>query len=540
MTRPSEETEDFVQSLEECTGASTPPVRSFLNWEEVRVMQQGGISFGSHTLHHTLLRNSSPRATEIEIRLSREELIDRLGAQVGSFSYPWGVSNALLEKQARESGYSCAVTVKAGIISSETNPWLVPRIAISNSMLRNSSQKLDPGRAQLSFAKNVVAVALSRLKRTLPTHSRIRIAFLIDQIDGWEGGTERHLHTLLNKLDRKYFDPELICNFRYAQVPAESFPCPVHFICAEDKRLSGASTLVRLVRLLRRIRPDIVQTYFPESNTLGIVAARLANVRVSIGTSRNLDYRTRFRDQIALRLAGKLAKSWQCNSQAVSEYVLDQFKMAPEKIEILPNAVDLSRFTPFRREDRAELRRQLGLNANGPIVVSVANLRPVKDLATLIAAARLVHVRLPAAQFVIVGEGPLCGQLQQQVSQASLTGVVRLVGLQSDVLPYLASADVGVLTSHSEGSSNSVLEYMAMGLPTVVSDIPPNRELVEGVFFVPGDVASLAEALVELWRDPPTIQRLAERNHRAALQYGVEELVRRAEGYYNRLVPATY
>jgi glycosyltransferase involved in cell wall biosynthesis len=164
----------------------------------------------------------------------------------------------------------------------------------------------------------------------------------------------------------------------------------------------------------------------------------------------------------------------------------------------------------------------------------------VKDLATLIAAARLVHVRLPAAQFVIVGEGPLCGQLQQQVSQASLTGVVRLVGLQSDVLPYLASADVGVLTSHSEGSSNSVLEYMAMGLPTVVSDIPPNRELVEGVFFVPGDVASLAEALVELWRDPPTIQRLAERNHRAALQYGVEELVRRAEGYYNRLVPATY
>jgi len=537
-TRASKEAEEFVNVLEECVHMSPPSDRSFVNWEEVELMRMAGISFGSHTLHHTLLSSSSPGVSEIEICKSREELTDRLGVRTVAFSYPWGACNALLQAQACESGYSFAVTAEAGLVNSGTNPWLVPRIAISNSIVGDSRRNtMDP--ARLSFVKQVTQATLSRFIRAEFYNKRIRIVFLIDQIADWEGGTERQLHTLITKLDRKYFEPIIISIFEYPEVPAESFPCPVLFISSKDKNVSSLARLVRLTRLLRRIGPDIFQSYFRESNTLGILAARLASVPVIIGTSRNVNCAERFFDRFALRVAALMAHSWQCNSRAVSNYVLKQVKIRTQKIDIFPNAVDLSKFVPCRPEQRIVTRCKLGLNAEGPIVVSVANLRLVKDLSTLIEAARLVHSRLPAAQFVLVGGGPLDQGLQEQVFESGLDKIVRFVGMQSNVIPYLASADFGVLTSRSEGSSNSLLEYMAAGLPTVVSDIPSNRELVEGIFFTPGDASELAKALLNLWLDEAAAQRLAERNRRAAEKYSVDEFIRRAEGYYNRLIPTT-
>jgi glycosyltransferase involved in cell wall biosynthesis len=113
-----------------------------------------------------------------------------------------------------------------------------------------------------------------------------------------------------------------------------------------------------------------------------------------------------------------------------------------------------------------------------------------------------------------------------------LTANARLAGAQSDVRPYLAAADIGLLTSRSEGSSNSLLEYMAMGLPSVVSDLPANRDLVSGVFFEPGNARDLAEKILGLWRDPDMRARMQAEYRSRAMEYGVEPFVRRAQSYY--------
>jgi glycosyltransferase involved in cell wall biosynthesis len=206
-----------------------------------------------------------------------------------------------------------------------------------------------------------------------------------------------------------------------------------------------------------------------------------------------------------------------------------------KRIEILPNGTDLSRFVPATPEERRKVRGELGLNENGPICISVANLHKVKGLETLIHGAAQLRVEFPSLQFLLVGDGQQREELQNLVTHLGVSGIVKFVGRQPDVRPFLAAADFGVLTSHSEGSSNSVLEYMAMGLPSVVSDIAPNREVVEGLFFKPGNVTDLVEKLKLLFRDASLCSQLRSQYRQAIEQFSVERFALRVESFYDRL-----
>jgi len=254
-----------------------------------------------------------------------------------------------------------------------------------------------------------------------------------------------------------------------------------------------------------------------------------------VGSTRNAGYWKKFRHRVAFRAVARLAHSWQCNSRALWKYVRDHEGVPEERIEILPNAIDLARFSPASPEERLAVRRRLGLEEAGPVFVCVAALVPVKALSTLLDAAKLLVTELPNAHYLVVGDGPLLKELQQQTERLELSRVVHLVGRQMDVRPYLAAADFGVFTSQSEGSSNSVLEYMAMGLPSVVSDIAPNRELVDGLFFTPGNARHLAQVMLRVTQDVALRAQLRSQYLRAAAEFGLNKLVMRAQSSYTRL-----
>jgi glycosyltransferase involved in cell wall biosynthesis len=169
------------------------------------------------------------------------------------------------------------------------------------------------------------------------------------------------------------------------------------------------------------------------------------------------------------------------------------------------------------------------------LFVLVANLRKVKDQATYIEAAELTQEAIPAARFVIIGEGELRDELQQQIDRLNLQERVQLVGIQQDVRSWLMAADIGILTSSSEGSSNAVLEYMATALPAVLSDIPANRELVDSVFFKAGDAADLATQLDSLWKLREKREIMGQNYCKSALRYGTSAFRERAQAYYVRL-----
>jgi len=532
-SRSSLEATEFVDRLEEAVGAPTlTSERAFVNWDEVRTMQSDGMSFGSHTLSHTFLTHCDPQSAQREVEESRHELQDALGGPVAGFSYPWGATNAWIREGVKNAGYEFAVTTRTSLVRGGINSFLLPRLALSSAFMRGPKNQFAPRRLSFYIARTALGRAPSRARAAgMPfPGQRLRIAFVIDSINSWEdGGTEKQLQKLIEALDRRYFEPELYFLRPSSGLGPDDFPCPVHVATLKRSRLS---ILWGLVRVLRERHPDLVQCFFRDGILYGTVAAFLARAPMIVSGIRNAGHWVSKRDRLALGMINRLTDAWQCNSRTAFEFLRTVQGLPQDRVEILPNGLDLSGYAPPTKEQRQAARRGLGLPEASPVCISVANLFPVKDPQTLVEAAASVHRSLPDAQFLLVGEGPLRDSLTARIRRAGLADAVRLVGAQSDLRPYLMAADVGLLTSRSESSSNSVLEYMAMGLPAVLSDIPANRELVDDVFFESGNADALAGKILDLWNNPALRAQLGQEYRRRVTQFSLDHLAHRAQAYY--------
>jgi len=172
------------------------------------------------------------------------------------------------------------------LVKGDMDAWMLPRIAISNSILQCGRQTFAPGKTQLWCAKNALQPVAPKPAKT---GTQIKIAFVIDTITEWEGGTERQLHALIRMLDRTQFQPELCFLLPTGELPPETLPCRTQWICRDktDQPSSIVVRLFRLTRMLRQMRPQIVQTFFNEGIFLGILAARLSGVPRVVGSARN-------------------------------------------------------------------------------------------------------------------------------------------------------------------------------------------------------------------------------------------------------------
>jgi glycosyltransferase involved in cell wall biosynthesis len=161
---------------------------------------------------------------------------------------------------------------------------------------------------------------------------------------------------------------------------------------------------------------------------------------------------------------------------------------------LIPNGV---RTTPGPGADRGATRvRWLGDTVQR-VVLYVGRLEPVKGVSRLLAAWAAMP-RDKDLALLIVGDGPLRGDLERQASASGIGGSVRFLGSHSDVRPFYEIADVFVLPSESEGFSNALLEAMAAGLPVVASDVGGNRDVV----------AHGVDGLLVDWEHPATAGRL--------------------------------
>ena len=540
MSRPSHEAEEFVDLLEKTTGGFVIPAEPvFLGWDEVKTLQRQGITFGSHTLSHQRLTHTDPETARLEIHRSRLELEERLGAPVAGFSYPWGSATRLIRDQVKGAGYEFAVTTKEELAIGSVDPWLLPRIPISSSILLAGDGYFQFKQAKLYLASRFPR-ALKRIKifNGRQRQERLRLAFVIDHLERWQGGTEQQLCKLLQAVDRRYFEPELCLFYKPVGFKLEDIPCPVHLTNhLPEGHWSRIRALLDLYKIFRRRRPQIVQMFFTDATVCGTLAASMARVPVIVSSRRNCGsfWQQDWSHRLALKLINRLVDSWQCTARVVYESLTANEGVPGEQIEILPNAVDLGRFSLPTPEERLAVRQRLGLAPTAPVFVAVSHLRPAKDLPTILTAATRVKPALADAQFLLVGDGPLKTSLQAQIEKLGLAGTVRLEGTQPDVRPYLAAADIGLFTSRSEGCSNALLEYMAMGLPAVASDIPANRELVDEVVFETGNAMDLADKLLSLWDDRAQRSRLQREYRRRAEQYSLETFVQRAQSYYVKL-----
>jgi L-malate glycosyltransferase len=359
------------------------------------------------------------------------------------------------------------------------------------------------------------------------------------------GGTENQFMTLARMLDRVRFDVEFACLRRWGgfvdellarNIPLTDYPVPT--FCS----LKAIAQQARLTRHIRRRRIQIVHAYNFYGNVFATPPARLVAPVVIASIRDRAPYLTRMQKRVQ-RYACQFADCILVNADAVKDWLIGDGYDA-SKIAVIRNGVDLARFDNLPAQ--SNVRRELGLADDTPLVGVVSRLTRLKGLEDFLEAAAIVRSRIPAARFLVAGEtNPMdrdyLRELQEHAARCGVAEHVTFTGIRNDVPAVLASVTVSVMPSLNEALSNVVLESMAAGAPTVATRVGGTPEAVvdgvTGILVPPGDSAALADAIVHLLKNPQLAAHLGgAARARIADHFSVRRMVRATEDLYTDLL----
>ncbi len=344
--------------------------------------------------------------------------------------------------------------------------------------------------------------------------------FCIDFIYFSTEGTENQLIKMINHLDHDRFDVYLLClkNTSWLDANKGQLKCSVTaFKYNEFKHPDprNAAAFVKIVRHIKDVAPDIVITFFKISYILGVLAARLAGVKTILATRRDYGIWLDPKGIHLLRFANRFVHGIITNSEKVKELTARVERYDRSKIQVIYNGIDIRSFNQ-PRDSTLALKASMGIPSGNKVVGIVAGLREMKRHAVFLDAAKKILEARPDVSFLVVGDGPLRSTLERQVDELGIWDSVFFLGWQTDIPRYVALFDIGVNCSSMEGLSNAIMEYMATGIPCVVSDAGGNPELIRdgenGYTFKLDDAAALASRVLTLLNDPNKQREFAARS----------------------------
>jgi glycosyltransferase involved in cell wall biosynthesis len=230
---------------------------------------------------------------------------------------------------------------------------------------------------------------------------------------------------------------------------------------------------------------------------------------------------------------------------AISEFVAETLVAGgcdPKRIHLAYNAVVFEDWNPVGR--RADARRELGLPVSAPLVLTVSRLYRGKGTAELLRAIALVRHEIPDVKLLVVGRdvsgGSFMRELQTIIEEEDLHDTVLFFGQRSDIVRFMAAADIFAMPSFLEPFGIVFTEAMAMKLPIVALNNGGTKEVVEhgkdGLLSEPGSIDTLANNLVTLLRDPALRERMGDYGReQVAKRFTIEHLAEKVAKIYARL-----
>jgi glycosyltransferase involved in cell wall biosynthesis len=376
-----------------------------------------------------------------------------------------------------------------------------------------------------------------------------KISFIITGLS--TGGAETMLFKLLESLDRSRFTPTVISLATQGEIGPriESLGIPVHALGMMPGTPSPIK-FMRLVRLLRDSRPDVVHTWMYHADLLGGLAARMAGIKQIVWGIRhsNLSKNANKRSTLAVVRLCALLSRWlpayifSCSIRAKDIHIAIGY--AADKLAVIPNGFDLQRFTP-NPYARLDMRQELKLQAETLLIGLIGRFDPQKNHLGFVEAARLLRQRQPDVHFILAGTGidqnnrVLCSAIEK----ADLSQHFHLLGRRDDVPRLMAALDLLASSSDGEAFPNVLGESMACEVPCVVTDVGDSADIVgdTGRVVAAGDMVALANNLLELLSLAyPERQRLGHAaRQRVANCYEIGHVVRQYQDFYLTMSKAT-
>ena len=307
-------------------------------------------------------------------------------------------------------------------------------------------------------------------------------------------------------------------------------------VCSLGMRpnILSVSALAKLVRLIRRYKPDVVQTWLIHGDLFGGIAARIAGIKALVWGIRHSTLEVGKAKITSIWTSRLLAKlSWWLPARIVvcSERAMDVHEglgFNRSKMRFIPNGFDLVSFRP-KLEEGSVFRAELGLGSDDFLIGAVGRYDPQKDHSNLLTALSILRARKIRLRCLLVGTNLDKNNLNlvKQIRGFGLEDVVRVFGRRTDVPAVMSALDLHVLPSaYGEAFPNVVAEAMSCETPCVVTDVGDSAYIVGSTGWVvpPRDAEALAAIIEKALEERLQSDQVKWRHRRLSARRRIEKL----------------
>jgi len=355
------------------------------------------------------------------------------------------------------------------------------------------------------------------------------------------GGTEQVIRQLVTGLDDRQVRPEILCIDGYVGPLGEQLQDQGIRITALSRQPGFDRALIRNIReVLVADNIDVVHCHQYTPWAYGWFAALGTGVKV-VFTEHGRFHPDRYRYKAILvnQFMAWSTRAMVAISSATRDALARHEFIPRRRIEVVYNGI-----APLQPDasEMARVREALSIPPQAFVVGTVSRLDPIKNQTMMLRAfARFVE-RCPQAYLLIVGDGPERQPLELLAEQLGVRDQVRFTGFIDAPVNHLALMDVFLLSSHSEGTSMTLLEAMSLGIAPVVTGVGGNPEIVEhernGLVTRPGDEVDFADALIRLWECPEDRQALSDAARRCFQErFHRDSMLKAYQGIYQHCLP---
>ena len=369
---------------------------------------------------------------------------------------------------------------------------------------------------------------------------KIMVLLVVDKFDyhgAYINGPARYFSWLVNKLDKDRFEIK-VCALRARGRSDELFQRENIVVTYLHLNKYNPLTFLSIWKLIKKESIDIVHLSGYGATTFGRIAALLAR-KPSIIHEHWVDPNFRWPLTFVEALLSRTTTRAIAISDYAKNFLISKKRIRENTIKVILNGIPLDHFCNTPQTLGQAKRHQLGIPPDVPVIGIVGMLHKNKGHKYFIEAAKLLKPEIPNARFVIIGDGELRQELEQQVANVGLQGYVMFLGQQEDMPATLRMLDIFAISSLSETASLSLLEAMAAGKAIIASDCGGPSEVIrngESGFIVPvRDPEAIAEKIRYFVNHNPQVVKMAVKAQQQSKHYDIAFTARQLEQLYEEL-----
>lgn len=358
------------------------------------------------------------------------------------------------------------------------------------------------------------------------TLKKIKILYLIDELQ--RGGKERQFVELIRGLNKDIFEIHTITFLEVnGDFSEEVKKYSKKYIYYRRKIRWDLSFIFKLNRYIKKNNIDIVHVWDDMSAFFGFWATLFLKAKFV-----NASIQDTYNSWNLWKLLKMFILKFNKNIISNSKRGLEVYRVKDKGI-VIYNGIDPERFKNLEKYKTGKF-----------IIGIVANLTIYKDYYTFFDAINILKNKIDNLEVWVIGDGNLSSEYKKYANEKGISEIIKYYGRVENPEKYICNFNVGVLCSFEklgEGISNSVLEYMACGVPPIITDVGAAREIIEdginGFLFEPGNAKDLAEKIYYLYCNPDLSNNIGEKAKKTVEEkFSYAEYIKKNENLYLELI----